>query len=907
MVLQPLELADCQKDSPQFRSYLKTHEEAADEINDLIKNLLKQAKQSSDTCRSYSKAHRNFAQVLQEFNFERVGDVGTEDEVEIEGALSRFGTKLMELEDHREFMLEQANLVLTEPLETFRQVELGGMKEQKKAWDKESERFYGLLDKTLSLGAKKKDSVFMDADAQLEQERQALHGTSLAYVQKLTELQEKKKFEFVEKILAYMLGQMSFFHMAYESLKEMEPYITQLSLKLQNTRETFNTERELVGELMQKMINKGRVAENVNPQAASVEGYLMIQEKRKGGLGHTWGRHYCKYVRDDKRLTVLNASQGKLLPPEFYDVYTCTVCVPEVIDRRFCFEITSGDKLIVLQAMGQRDMDHWVACMTEGAMIPSRDGMGTPTIDRKKDVDVGGLIGIPFVDKCIQIIESRGLHHEGLYRLPGVQSKVNKLVTLGLENKPIIDDDDLDIKTLCSALKQYFRQLKKPLMTFEFHDELMFAIRIEDRTQRLMTLHSLLHRLPKDNFDVLKKVMAHLKRVSDNAEENKMLPSNLGVCFGPTLMRSKEESMAAIMNIKYQNYIVETLIEEYGYFFETAQCDTAGAQPTQSHAQSSPVAPAASGASSEDDDAQQRPQAPGHAPTTTTGHSQAPPRRPAPPSSKPPAPPPKKVRPISSTLAALPTLPTTHDHPPPRAAQQSAAVAPESPPPAISGGSGGSQASAPVVPTGKPIAVRRTVPLPAAPSTQKSGGGATDSAPQSPTPATAHSAADSAPPSRPGIPQRPMPPSRPVAAAAAAFSQPRKSTEDVKKEPPSRPKAAPRVWPPPAQSSSLGDEDTPGLVKESKGLAAEKPLPARPRSPAPPARPKPPTGGGGGPAGKRAVALYDCDGDDDTELSFSLNTTLVDVRESEEPGWLEGTIEGTTTRGLFPANYVRYL
>lgn len=42
-----------------------------------------------------------------------------------------------------------------------------------------------------------------------------------------------------------------------------------------------------------------------------------------------------------------------------------------------------------------------------------------------------------------------------------------------------------------------------------------------------------------------------------------MAASNLGVVFGPTLMKSKEESMAAIMNLKYQSVVIELLIKEF--------------------------------------------------------------------------------------------------------------------------------------------------------------------------------------------------------------------------------------------------------------------------------------------------------------------------------------------------------
>ena len=45
------------------------------------------------------------------------------------------------------------------------------------------------------------------------------------------------------------------------------------------------------------------------------------------------------------------------------------------------------------------------------------------------------------------------------------------------------------------------------------------------------------------------------------SDQNRMTIANLGVCFGPTLMRAKEESMAAIMEIKWCNLVVEILVE----------------------------------------------------------------------------------------------------------------------------------------------------------------------------------------------------------------------------------------------------------------------------------------------------------------------------------------------------------
>lgn len=51
--------------------------------------------------------------------------------------------------------------------------------------------------------------------------------------------------------------------------------------------------------------------------------------------------------------------------------------------------------------------------------------------------------------------------------------------------------------------------------------------------------------------------------VAKNHEQNLMTVANLGVVYGPTLMRPQEETVAAIMDIKFQNIVVEILIENH--------------------------------------------------------------------------------------------------------------------------------------------------------------------------------------------------------------------------------------------------------------------------------------------------------------------------------------------------------
>ncbi|KAG0287956.1 hypothetical protein BGZ96_008191 [Linnemannia gamsii] len=57
----------------------------------------------------------------------------------------------------------------------------------------------------------------------------------------------------------------------------------------------------------------------------------------------------------------------------------------------------------------------------------------------------------------------------------------------------------------------------------------------------------------------------------------------------------------------------------------------------------------------------------------------------------------------------------------------------------------------------------------------------------------------------------------------------------------------------------------------------------------------------------QAKAIFDCNGDEESELTFLEGDILTDVRETSEDGWLHGRLERTGEEGLFPDNYVELI
>lgn len=111
-------------------------------------------------------------------------------------------------------------------------------------------------------------------------------------------------------------------------------------------------------------------------------------------------------------------------------------------------------------------------------------------------------------------------------------------------------------------------------MTYELHGDFIVPVKSGSPESRVNAIHFLVHKLPEKNKEMLDILVKHLTNVSNHSKQNLMTVANLGVVFGPTLMRPQEETVAAIMDLKFQNIVVEILIENHEKIFRTRPDDT---------------------------------------------------------------------------------------------------------------------------------------------------------------------------------------------------------------------------------------------------------------------------------------------------------------------------------------------
>ncbi|XP_068458575.1 rho GTPase-activating protein 21-B isoform X2 [Clinocottus analis] len=176
------------------------------------------------------------------------------------------------------------------------------------------------------------------------------------------------------------------------------------------------------------------------------------------------------------------------------------------------------------------------------------------------------------VEVCCKVVEERGLEYKGIYRVPGnnaaISSMQEELNSKGMTDIDVEEDKWRDLNVISSLLKSFFRKLPEPLFTNEKYGDFIEANRTEDSVERLKELKRLIQELPDHHFETLKFLCAHLKKVSENCEKNKMEPRNLAIVFGPTLVRTSEDNMTNMVNhMPDQCKIVEHLIQQYDWFF----------------------------------------------------------------------------------------------------------------------------------------------------------------------------------------------------------------------------------------------------------------------------------------------------------------------------------------------------
>ncbi|XP_063174980.1 GEM-interacting protein isoform X1 [Chroicocephalus ridibundus] len=190
---------------------------------------------------------------------------------------------------------------------------------------------------------------------------------------------------------------------------------------------------------------------------------------------------------------------------------------------------------------------------------------------------------VPFiVVKCTSEIEARALGVQGIYRISGSKARVEKLCQAFENGRSLVELSEHSPHDITGVLKHFLKELSAPVLLSQLYNDLIALAKDLQKPGEekwdcagfppdpIQSMKDLLSKLPGSNYNTLRHLIAHLYRVAEKYEENKMSPNNLGIVFGPTLIRpgsGSDVSMSCLVDSGYQAQIVEFLIQNYERVF----------------------------------------------------------------------------------------------------------------------------------------------------------------------------------------------------------------------------------------------------------------------------------------------------------------------------------------------------
>lgn len=140
----------------------------------------------------------------------------------------------------------------------------------------------------------------------------------------------------------------------------------------------------------------------------------------------------------------------------------------------------------------------------------------------------------PGIQAALQYLRTSSLDQVGIFRKPGVRSRIQKLREFH-EVGEEIQYSSFGVCDIADMVKTYFRELPEVLLTNKLSEMFIAIFQYLPVEHRLEALQCAVLLLPDENREVLMALLTFLADVAEHSHLNQMHASNLAVCLAPSL------------------------------------------------------------------------------------------------------------------------------------------------------------------------------------------------------------------------------------------------------------------------------------------------------------------------------------------------------------------------------------
>lgn len=391
---QKIDFEECMKDSPSFRLSIENAEAHIHDLEARMDKLVKSCREMTDAGKVYNTNFGHFITSVKDLT------VYFNEDTFVSSNIMKFVQVLSDLKSYHVMLEDQIGRAVSTVLNNFVKKDIKRVKDTKKYFDRITEELDGALNKNCQI-IKGKPQEAEECRKLVLATRSAFGHTAFDYSLQINELQSKERQDVLNSLMSFMNAQYTFFHQGFDLLKDLQPTCKELGNKIQNMNERAiaeNKEMEGRRNMIPKIEQFWEIAFDGTKVPVTMEGYLY---KRATNAFKTWNRRW--FTIKNNQLIYQKRSKGSItIAAE--DLRLCNVKPFEEIERRFCFEVVSPGKTIVLQADSEQIRHSWVQAMQAG--INSAFNVMSPRPESLSESSVE-TVGSFLPDKAVEEDDSR--------------------------------------------------------------------------------------------------------------------------------------------------------------------------------------------------------------------------------------------------------------------------------------------------------------------------------------------------------------------------------------------------------------------------------------------------------------------------------------------------------------------
>ncbi|XP_074316507.1 ADP-ribosylation factor GTPase-activating protein AGD1-like isoform X2 [Silene latifolia] len=236
-------------DTPMFRTQLQCLEESADLLKDRSLKFYKGCHKYTEGLGEGYDGDIAFTSALEAFAGQNNDPLG----VSFGGpVMTKFTIALREMSTYKEVLRSQVENLLNVKLLQFVNVDLHDVKEARKRFDKAAIMYDQARERFLSLKKNAKKDTAVIIEEELHSARALYDQARFNLVTALSNVETKKRYEFLEAVSRGMDAHLHYFKQGYELLHQMEPYIKQLLTCAEQSKQNSNDELLSLSEKMKQ-------------------------------------------------------------------------------------------------------------------------------------------------------------------------------------------------------------------------------------------------------------------------------------------------------------------------------------------------------------------------------------------------------------------------------------------------------------------------------------------------------------------------------------------------------------------------------------------------------------------------------------------------------------------------------